>query len=867
MSKATTKKIMMGVVAASLMFTLPVTQAFASAGKPAGAQYSTVQLKATPTKKMTYYKAGDSSIPSDIVWVTEKTDLVFLPTAVTDDVTSVVKDANGVFWIGTENGLQRVDFKETDARDIVQYLAGPRYLYGGDDHITGLASDNEGGIWARTATGVTHIEMPMKTLYEKSAVYEKLIAPVNDRFGMVTGTGFTFDDPDHTYTDYSSPSGVFTGHPSTTDNDGLWTSMYALGEIFRYSTLKSEYGASPTGDQANEIATAKKAAIRATKAVLLLDYVSGRGNGYPARSYMLTSETGAITNTGDDYGYQPIEKGFWFHHVVGPNAINPNGIIPSLRRDDVAPIGYSIARVTRDSMTKKGSTLFPSGGTDVMNYNGIALSPAAIDALNETRPVGQKLGIDIKTNVGSVTDVVYQVLPVITAFSNNNLAKEDKYTNGTTNRPLFQLTAPVYEEIPTFFNDLFPDGVVVNGKVDMNQIVYKADTSSDEIAGHSALFFAAYKFLCDDPNDAVTNEMKSIIAKASHRLTNLILQDDHYYIEDATGKSTQWSRWLSQYFNDSLSVMKANSLWTLKIGSDQNGNDALSYGFEDGPLNALGVMGLLKTAMFVTAEEYPQDQAKFAAAYDLAFDGEYSTAQPFINGKGYIQLANEYVERRLVRQATNAYNFNGNVPVTRENVKYAELSEDLDEGDKLQIDSNINATLHQDWTQYINYSDEELGWFPVFQLIMLEKDPQRHKQIVDAFDQWYSNEVREENPFYTFLYQLAHPDYTNVDLTSAVRFLYRMPEYRITFKSQYDRQDVFYIEPGDRDEYSQTNYALPPDERLIIKNNNNPFETIEGEYSANPNFNYEVQDELESATVFTLPYWMGRYFGIIKEAQ
>ncbi|BBI31384.1 hypothetical protein [Cohnella abietis] len=862
----TTKKTMVGILAASLMLTLPVSQVFASVGKPANAQYSAVQLKATPTKEMTYYKAGDSTIPKDIVWVTEKTDLTFLPNAVTDDVTSVVKDADGVFWIGTENGLQRVDFKETDARDIVQYLAGPQYLYGGDDHITGLASDGEGGIWARTATGVTRIAMPKKTLYKKSTVYEKLITPVNDRLGMVTGTNFTFTEtnPAITSVNYSSPTGVFTGHPSSSDNDGLWTAMYALGEIFRYSTLKGEYGTNASPDQKAEITAAKSAALRATKAVLLLDYVSGRGNGYPARSYMLTSEAGAQTKTGDDYGYQPEENGFWFHHVVGPDAVNPNGIIPSLRRDE-APIGYSIVRVTRDSMTKKGSTLFPSGGTDVMNYNGIALSPAAIDGLNETRPIGQKLGEDIKTNIGKANKPIYQVLPVITTSTNNNLNFEDK-TTSSANRPLFQLTAPVYEQIPTFFNDLLPN-IIVDGHIDMNQIVYKADTSSDEIAGHSALFFAAYKYLCDEPADVETNELKRLIAQASNRLTNLILEDDHYYIEDATGKSTQWSRWLAQYFNDSVSLMKGNSLWSFNVGVDEEGEDALSYGYEDGPLNALGVMGLLKTAMYVTAADYPENQQKFSLAYDLAFDGGYSTEAPFVNGKGYIDLANEYIERRLVRQATNAYGTNGNKLVTEEAPGYAVLSKDIDWKKKLQIDTNINATLHQDWTQYINYSDEELGWFPVFQLIMLEKDPQRLQQIVSAFDQWYSNEVREENPFYTFLYQLAHPTYTNVDLNSAVRFLYRMPQYRITFKSQYNRQDVLYIEPGDRDKHSQTNYVLTPDERLIIKNNNNPFKTIEGEYSVNPNFNYKVQDELESATVFTLPYWMGRYFGIIEEVK
>lgn len=844
-------KWMTGALTATLAAAIAIPSASASVALP-GAQFTPVQLQAAATKNVTYYKSGDASIPA-VSWVSDK-EVLFLPGAVSGDVTSALKDADGVYWIGTETGLQRVDFTESDARDIVQYFAGPRYLYGGDDHIVALASDGAGGIWTKTASGVTHIAMPKMTLLERTSVYEKLVKSVNDRRGMTSGASFSFTDSTGTAIDYSSPTGVFAGSPATSDNDGLWTTMYAIGEIFRYRTLKDEAGASPTTQQQADIAAAKADALRASKAVLLLDYVSGRGNGFPARSYMLTGEPGAQTTDGTDYGYQS-QNGFWFHSVVGENAVNPNGIIPSMLEAAKTPIGYSIARVTKDAENKKGSTLFPSGGKDVMNYNGLGLSPEAIDALNATRPDGQKLGIDIKTSVASG---VYQVLPVITTKTNNANAAEDK-TTSAANKPLFQLTVPVYEHIPKFFNDLFPQSAIgSDGYIDQNQIVYKADTSSDEVDGHYALFFTAYQYLCDDSSDPELAELKTLIAESTDRMTNLILKDDHYYIEDATGKSTQWSRWLSKYFNDSLSVMEQQALWTQHIGVDENGDDALSYGYEDGPLNALEVMSVLKTAITVTAEQYPQDKAKFEAAYDLVFDGDYSKEEPFVNGKGYVNMALDYQERRLVRQATNAYNINDNQPATRENPGYTGDVED---------DSNINATLHNDWTQYINYSDEELGWFPVFELILQEKDPARLAQIVAAYDQWYENEQREENPFYTFLYQMAHPDDRSVDLDSAVRFLYRMPLYRIEFAAQYDRQDVLYIEPGDRDDFKQTNYALPNDERRIMKNNSNPFEADNnGGYSANPNYDY-THGSMDTPTVFTLPYWMGRYFGIIKEAQ
>ncbi|WP_168120008.1 two-component regulator propeller domain-containing protein [Paenibacillus sp. HB172176] len=842
-------KAITGAMIIAMLLAQPTASVFAA--KLPGSSYSPVQLEAVQTKEMTYYKTGSASIPADIEWVEDSTALAFLPLSVIGDVTSVVKDKDGVYWIGTETGLQRVNFSEPDTKDIVQYMAGPRYLYGGDDHVTGLASDGEGGIWARTASGVTHIAMPERTMEEKAAIYEDVTASVNDRRGMVSDTKFTFTETNGSFDaiDYNSPTGVFTSHATTSDNDGLWTTMYAMGEIFRYQALQEQYGANATMEEQAEIDEAKATAIRSTKAVLFLDYVSGRGNGFPARSYMLTSEASAATVGNSVYGYQS-QNGFWFQHFVGPDAVNPNGIIPSMQRDDAEPIGYSLVRVTKDAEKKQGSTLFPSGGTDVMNYNGLGLSQEAIDELNLTRPDGQKLGIDIKTIVGTEDgNPIYQVLPVITNATNNQNAAEDK-TTGESNKPLFQLTVPVYEQMPTFFNDLFPESVIVDGHIDMNQIVYKADTSSDEVDGHYAMFYTAYKYLVGDSTDPELLEMKSIIEEATHRMTELILKDDHYYIEDATGKSTQWSRWLAKYFNDSIGVMEQQAQWESKVGVDENGDDALSYGYEDGPLNALEVMAALKVASYITADSFPVDSAKYEEAYNQTFEGSYSKDEPYVNGKGYIQMALDYIDRRLVRQATNAYNDNDNMIVTPEN--FGEAS------------TNANATLHNDWTQYINYSDEELGWFPVFILVTLEQDEAKHKLIVEAFDQWYSNEVREENPFYTFLYQLAHPDKKDVDLQSAVHFMYRLQEYLITFPVQWNRQDVFYIEPGDRDDYKQTNIVLAPDERRSQKNNGNPFENDNQVEGVNPNYNYS-SGEIVAGSIFTLPYWMGRYFEIIAE--
>jgi hypothetical protein len=811
----------------SIVFTVPVSAA-STLGTPDGAKYSAVQLQAAPTKEMDYY---NTQTPDGVIWVTESSALKFVPKAAIGDVTCAVKDTKDTYWVGTKKGLMRINFKESDQRDIVQYFAGPRYMYGGDDVVTGVALDSDGGVWVRNAKGSVHIRMPEKTMLERTYVYEKLINDVNDRRGMVTDSNsFSYDAATGEYTQTSV---------RTNDNDGLWTAMYAMGEIFRYQTLKD------TGAAQEEIAAAKAAATRATKAVLLLDYVSGRGNGFPCRSYMLKDE--AVLS--GKYGNFQAENGFWFEkRLLNKNEEYPQPIIDEMKVEGKAPVGIATVRLTGDAMNKRGSQVLASSDL----YNGLGLSPSSISEFNKSRSAGNKLGTDIVSGNGQVFPVMVQ--GVNTAPLSGNSSDIDPA------KILFRLTTPVYERIPVFFNDLFPASAIgADGYVDDSQIVYKADTSSDEVDGHYALFLTAYKYLCDTAADA---ELKDIIVQASTRMTDLILKDDHYYIVDAHGKSTQWSRWLSEYFNDGMDMMKSQAQWKYKVGVDENGEDHLSYGFEDGPLNALEVMAALKTAAYITkdadAAKYADKIAKYEAAYDLCYESPYSGGgvkndQGYVNGKGYIDMANEYIERRLIRQATDAYDNNDNTPVT----KYDESKK----GNKTS-----NAVLHNDWTQYVNYSDEELGWFPVYSLMILETNPTRKAQIVSAYDQWYENqEEREENPFYTFLYQLAHPEKTDVDLISAARYFYRSPQIRnIALRTRGDRQDVFFIEPCERDKTtSQTNYALPMDERNIGKNNGNPFTRYSG-FSEQAYSDYS-NGSLDCGTVFTLSYWFGRYYGMIAE--
>ncbi len=66
------------------------------------------------------------------------------------------------------------------------------------------------------------------TLYDKAMYFENQVRARHIRFGFnATISGMTDGD-------------VTTGSLETSDNDGLWTSMYLAGEVFRYAVTKSD---------------------------------------------------------------------------------------------------------------------------------------------------------------------------------------------------------------------------------------------------------------------------------------------------------------------------------------------------------------------------------------------------------------------------------------------------------------------------------------------------------------------------------------------------------------------------------------------------------------------------------------------------
>lgn len=167
------------------------------------------------------------------------------------------------------------------------------------------------------------------------------------------------------------------------------------------------------------------------------------------------------------------------------------------------------------------------------------------------------------------------------------------------------------------------------------------------------------------------------------------------------------------------------------------------------------------------------------------------------------------------------------------------------------------AARYLELREEINYSDEELAMLSFYPFFRYEKDPAMLAPMRKALDQWWANCMREKNPLWTSIYLVGKPG-AKVDLAGALSTLEKIPMDLISWKVvNSDRKDVVMEKSLDRERRMQAKTLLPPDERPVMKWNGNPF-AVDG---GNGGFT-----EDDGAT-FLLPYWMGRYMGLVEASR
>jgi hypothetical protein len=207
-----------------------------------------IRLTAYLQKFRTFYGTDDPNVPERVKRAPE--------TNATSSFTCAAVASDGARWFGTHAGVIRED-AAAEVLDRRQYFAGRRYLP--DDDVRNLEPDDSRGMWVRTRTGASHIEMRPMTLEQKASYFERRIHQRHDRYGLVASSRLRV------------AGDLSTNQLDPSDNDGLWTAIYAASQCFRYAATHSP-----------EALANAKASI---DAVLHLESVTGRP-GFPARSYI-----------------------------------------------------------------------------------------------------------------------------------------------------------------------------------------------------------------------------------------------------------------------------------------------------------------------------------------------------------------------------------------------------------------------------------------------------------------------------------------------------------------------------------------------------------------------------------------------------
>ena len=160
---------------------------------------------------------------------------------------SSVKASNGFVWVGSAVGLARVrgdgdatthvglTFHDTDGENekdpwAWNFYNGHRYLP--DNMVTAFESaegpNDSSAVLVVCSTGLALMDTSLWTLEEKAKAVETFQNPRHNRHGLTTQVDLL------TYGDVDSY------RQACSDNDGLWTSMTGMGQVYRHLVTGSE---------------------------------------------------------------------------------------------------------------------------------------------------------------------------------------------------------------------------------------------------------------------------------------------------------------------------------------------------------------------------------------------------------------------------------------------------------------------------------------------------------------------------------------------------------------------------------------------------------------------------------------------------
>ncbi|MES2798345.1 MAG: hypothetical protein V4683_20415 [Bacteroidota bacterium] len=189
------------------------------------------------------------------------------------DITSV-KIINEKIWFGTSDGAfaMKLDGK-------FDYYNGERWLP--SNGVKHISEGPNNSVLILTDAGLGQICFKKMTLHEKALFFEEQVRSRHIRNGFNASL------------DNMTKGDLSTGYLADSDNDGLWTSMYLGGEIFRYAVTKEK--------------EALQNCVEALDAMERLYTINGIP-GFPSRSF---ERSGYISKLSDPERWQHSSDPEW----------------------------------------------------------------------------------------------------------------------------------------------------------------------------------------------------------------------------------------------------------------------------------------------------------------------------------------------------------------------------------------------------------------------------------------------------------------------------------------------------------------------------------------------------------------------------
>lgn len=160
-----------------------------------------------------------------------------------------------------------------------------------------------------------------------------------------------------------------------------------------------------------------------------------------------------------------------------------------------------------------------------------------------------------------------------------------------------------------------------------------------------------------------------------------------------------------------------------------------------------------------------------------------------------------------------------------------------------------------DWSKMLsenwNHSDDEmyfLGYWGLYRYAFNDSLKAMYKEAI--IDHWEAERPEKEGAWNLFT---AMTGKENFDLEETIWYLQEFPLDLVTWTmNNSHRKDIELLEPNFRHQF--TREVLPPDELRISRHNANRF-TLDGGNGG--------RSEYSAGDIWLLPYWLGRYLGVI----